>query len=347
VVPDHAGLSRLPTQRVVCVFGVTAEQLAVVTDPLPDSGPLVLGYHLMAATCSSAKAVVADVLAGLDEVARELFPVWLPGAEHIDSRSGLDRRTVRRLAVRLGQRSDHFGPFLAELAEAALLGRPAAGEFSPETRARELGGVLRRSYGRETVALMVSAVEPIGVHDQRAFAAAAEWLANHAQMGVWIVGDLTGAVDRFPHLTVSVPDYVQELPAGTDPRRAPTLVFPALAGRPHPSSRTEQVLEAALARCEWAAGRTWNQNYQSHPLAPPIRIDLMWPDMGCVVEIDGPDHRGALKYSDDRRRDNELQVDGHRILRFTNEQVAGDLGWVLDTIERLLTTRRRDEGIRV
>ncbi|HEV7419486.1 MAG TPA: DUF559 domain-containing protein [Mycobacterium sp.] len=94
----------------------------------------------------------------------------------------------------------------------------------------------------------------------------------------------------------------------------------------------------------WAVGRIWNQVYASHSLVPPIRVDLMWPDERCVVEIDGPDHRGVLKYSDDRRRDNGLVLDGFAVLRFTNGEISDDPQRVLAVIERLLINKRRDEG---
>ena len=88
----------------------------------------------------------------------------------------------------------------------------------------------------------------------------------------------------------------------------------------------------------------WNQEYASHSLAPPIRIDLMWPAERCVVEIDGSDHRGILKYAADRRRDNGLMLDGFAVLRFTNEEIVDDPHRVLAVIESLLVKKRHDEG---
>lgn len=111
-----------------------------------------------------------------------------------------------------------------------------------------------------------------------------------------------------------------------------------------PGCSRERLLEERLATLAWARGRTWNQVRQPQPLAPPIRVDLMWPEARCVVELDGPDHRGALKYADDRRRDNTLVLDGYAVLRFTNDEVHDDVTRVLATIERLLTTRRRQRG---
>ncbi|MET8869010.1 hypothetical protein ABZW11_39305 [Nonomuraea sp. NPDC004580] len=46
--------------------------------------------------------------------------------------------------------------------------------------------------------------------------------------------------------------------------------------------------------------------YQPHPLAVPIRLDLVWERERCVVEIDGDDHRQAAKFAADRARDVRL-----------------------------------------
>lgn len=70
----------------------------------------------------------------------------------------------------------------------------------------------------------------------------------------------------------------------------------------------------------------------------------MWSAERCVVEIDGPDHRGSLKYAADRRRDNGLTLDGFSVLRFTNDEIVDDAPRVLAVIETLLSTKRHDEG---
>jgi very-short-patch-repair endonuclease len=147
-------------------------------------------------------------------------------------------------------------------------------------------------------------------------------------------------------MALAVPDFVESLMWQVQSQRdaKPLVVeFPALAGRPHPASAAEQRLEDHLSRCEWAAGRVWNQRHPGHPLEPSIRVDLMWPELRCAVEIDGPDHRGSLKYADDRRRDNMLVLAGFAVLRFTNSEVADDPARVAATIATLLRARRCNE----
>jgi hypothetical protein len=120
----------------------------------------------------------------------------------------------------------------------------------------------------------------------------------------------------------------------------PSVLYPPLAGRPHPSSAAERLLEDALAPLPWAAGRAWNQTYHPHPLGMPVRLDLVWRRERCVVEVDGPEHCEPLRFEADRRRDARLQLDGYAVLRFTNAQVTHDLAVVVSQIERLLQARR-------
>jgi very-short-patch-repair endonuclease len=117
--------------------------------------------------------------------------------------------------------------------------------------------------------------------------------------------------------------------------------YPAVAGRPHPASPSEQALEAALDSRGWAVGRGWNQTLRLHPLVSPVRVDLLWQAERCVVEVDGPDHRGELKFAEDRSRDVRLQSAGYAVLRFTDSQVLTDTQGVVRQIELFLRDRRR------
>jgi len=59
-----------------------------------------------------------------------------------------------------------------------------------------------------------------------------------------------------------------------------------------------------------------------------------------VVELDGPEHRGAVQFEADRRRDVRLQLDGFAVLRFTNAQIRYELTLVLSQLERFINYRR-------
>lgn len=338
----HAlALSKLPTDRVVRVHGPSVAQMAVALDPLPADVPVVVTCELVEVTAIPAH-IRDDLLARLESVARAALRVWLPAADHVGDGSDLERRTVRRLARETGSTSEHFGPFLADLAEAALSGRTKASQFDPETRARGLARLLRSCYDRDALVLMLCGSTPLTAAAREALGATAQWMSNTAQIGFWVIGDALVDADRFPVMTLAVPDYLDQL---TPPDRPTGLRvdFPALTGRPHPGSAVETNLEIALSSRSWACGRTWNQLYCPEPLAPPIRVDLMWPSERVVVELDGPDHRGMLKYADDRRRDNALTLGGYAVLRFLNDEVTADMSRVLAMIEELLAARRRDE----
>lgn len=334
--------THFPAGRVVRLTGVTEEQLAVGFDPLPDGSPVVI-RHRLPTEVSSAQDVVEDVLGQLEAIAIELFPAWLPGAGAVDSASDFDRRVVREIAHRYAADTAHFGPFLADLAEAALRGRPTERRFDLDVRARVLIRAIADSYGRDGISLLIGEDGPHGDGDQRRAALAFEWLADHG-VGTWLTASVLPLVDRYPIWQLAVPAYLEALSHDERGEPPPPVDYPALAGLPHPASAAEQALERRLARCAWAVGRTWNQQYSGGSLVPPIRVDLMWPAERCVVEIDGPDHRGSLKYAADRRRDNGLTLDGFAVLRFTNEEIDDDPARVLGVVEALLSKKRTNEG---
>lgn len=329
-------LSDLPVDRVVCLDGPTVEQFLLAVDPLPDNAPVIVTLELRSSIGTDPAAVVDGVLDMLEGVARAQRRAWLPSADGIVDGSDLDRRAIRRLAHETATTSTHFGPYLADIAEAALLGRSVAVPHDPETRTRGLTAVLRTAYHRDGVVLAWWTAHPMTIETRRAVGAAAQWLAGRG-LGIWTLGSGIVEPGRFPVVTLDVP-------RGPDRPALPAVMFPALSGRPHPGSTVEVNFETTLAHCQWAHGRAWNHVYQPHPLTPPIRVDLMWPTERVVVELDGPDHRGMLKYADDRRRDNALTVGGYAVLRFTNDEVTDDLSRVLAMIEGLLVARRRDEG---
>jgi very-short-patch-repair endonuclease len=337
-------LLHLPSDRIVRLAGPTDEQLAVALDPPPPGVPVVIRYRVPNVP-SASNDVVDDVLDQLQAVALDAFPAWLPAADVIDSASDFDRRTVRQIAHRHAADSAHFGPFLADLAEAAVHGHGSVRRFAADVCLTGLARIIADGYRRDGVVLLVgSTSSALTDDDQRRIAAAFEWLVSHDGVGVWLTGCALPRVDRYPTWRTSVPAHVDAMSTDAPAEGPKPVDYPPLAGRPHPASAAEQTLERCLARCEWAAGRTWNQEYAGQTLVPPIRVDLMWPAERCVVEIDGPDHRGSLKYAADRRRDNGLTLDGFAVLRFTNDEIDDDPARVLAVIHSLLSRKRNDEG---
>ena len=336
-----SSLAALPRRGVCHVSGIAADRLSVDLDPLPPGAPVVIRYRMQAAP--SASAVVDDVLDRLAQVALELFPAWLPDGQSVVSGGiSLDRAVVRMLAQRRAANSEHFAPFLLSVAESAVAGRTQSTRFSADIQARGLVRILADAYQRDAVVLLVTS-DDLPLDQQQSAAAAYEWLSNHGPFGVWLADHALPAIDRFP--TVAAGSSAESPDPGDETTRPPVVEYPAPIGRPHPGSAAEQLLERHLAACEWAAGRMWNMLHRGHPLAPPIRVDLMWEDEQCVIEIDGADHRAASKYADDRRRDNALVLDAFAVMRFTNEEVLDDPQRVVGTIEKLLTSRRQLKGL--
>lgn len=351
--------AELPIGRVVRLIGAERSVLAADMELLPQDAPAIIGYSAIPGR--STTEMVAAALAELEKAAVRLFPAWLPDARGLARpapRNGAGARAVRLLARGMAAHTSHFGPFLAELAEVALCtdGEPTAAQaaartarwsrrFSREVRAAGLARVLAASFGRSRTAILMDVPEGLSPAAEEVFVAGCEWLAYAGGFGVWLVGAPLRAVERVESVPVSLPHSGSasggerfEPPSGAGD--VPAITYPAVTGMPHPASRAEQALEAALAGCGWAAGRAWNQTYQSDPLSPPIRVDLLWRDERCVVEIDGDDHRRPDKFRDDRQRDVRLQFDDYAVLRFTNDHVLRDTQAVVHQIQRFILKRR-------
>jgi very-short-patch-repair endonuclease len=212
-----------------------------------------------------------------------------------------------------------------------------------------LARVLAASFGRSHASILVHVPTGLSATAEEVLVAGCEWLAHRGELGVWLTGAPLVAVDRVETMTVRLPPAVVSLardlpePAVRRPpaaRVARTVTYPAVIGIPHPASIAEQALETALVSRDWATGRAWNQTYQSNLLTNPVRLDLLWRDERCVVEVDGLEHGAPLKYAADRQRDVQLQLDGYAVLRFTNLQVMTDTAIVIDQIKRFLQNRR-------
>jgi very-short-patch-repair endonuclease len=317
--------------------GADAEAVALAIDPLPADAPAIVTY-----TCTAERSItslIAAVLTELEAAAAALFPAWLPGAEGISGPGGAGLPAVRALARRKAADGEDFGPFLAGLAERALTGR--AGRFSPEIRAAGLARVLAASFGRSRTSLLVQVPDGLTDAAQEVLVAGCEWLAHRGGFGVWLVGAELTAVDRVARVPFPLRRALPEVLATGTPSMPTAVSYPAVAGRPHPASPSERALEAALNSRGWAAGRGWNQTLRLHPLVSPVRVDLLWQAERCVVEVDGPDHRGELKFAEDRSRDVRLQSAGYAVLRFTDSQVLTDTQGVVRQIELFLRDRRR------
>lgn len=330
--------AELPTCRVVWVRGVNSAVFMSRTSALPEGFPAIFGY--LAGGGRTVAETVTDVLHELERTVVDLFPAWLPGAEGIDGPGGAAAPAVRELARRAASGHRHLAPFMADLAVRSLTGAALRGHpGTAEVRAAGLALAFAASLGRPRTAILVQVPEGLSSVEEETLVAAGEWLVQRGGLGVWLTGAALVNVDRIQAVTVRPEQHVRPAPLSRTVSGSS-----ATAGRPHPVSLVESALERALSVHTWAAGRAWNQTYQPHPLVNPIRVDLLWPDERCVVELDGPEHRRPDRLAEDLARDARLGEDGYAVLRFTNERVMADMPAVLRELKRFLQTHRTREG---
>ncbi|MEU8023953.1 DUF559 domain-containing protein [Micromonospora haikouensis] len=355
----NRSLADVPADRVVALPDADTDALAMLI--ARDHAELAAVVHRPAARIALPVDFVYAALGQLEQVAVELLPAWLPEAADgvRPDTSGL--AAVRAAAAARSRRDRYPGSFLPDLAVFAVTARRPAGTQLPlRTRAAALARLVAGAFGRRRVVLLVEPAAGTGAVS----AAGAAWLVQHGGPVTWLLGAGAAGLEAVPEFSVALPPVpraaslapprtARDVPsASLTPPRTARDVPPAprglssdagaVVGRPHPASEAEKRLEAALAAESWAVGRRWNQSYRSHDLATPVRLDLLWPDERCVVEIDGPEHCRPVHFEADRQRDVQLQLDGYAVLRFTNARVTHDVGAVVRQIGTYLRERRRD-----
>lgn len=331
--PDVASMMGVPVDRVVQVHGLPAEALAITLARRRAELPAPVVLRLPHAATPA--EFVSQVLDDLESAAIGLFPAWLPGADHVHTSAGAGLIAVRAIATIHADTHGHSGPFLSDLAAVALGGQAAARRrYAPEYRAAGLVRVIGEGLGHHRLVLIVDIPSGLDHGSEQVIAAGCSWLADHGRLGVWLAGAPLRTVDWLTSVSLTAP--------GSTEVAVPPLPAPVL-GSPHPRSAAEAALEEELASQAWAFGRRWNQTYQSHVLRNPVRLDLIWPEERCVVEIDGPEHCEPVKFDADRRRDVQLQLDGYAVLRFTNARVRHDVQGVVAQIGQFIKKQRESE----
>ena len=277
------------------------------------------------------------VIAALSEAVAGTYPAWLPEAEHLAGPGGAGLAAVRTICERVACGTDLFGPFLIAAAQASLCARQVGvAEFAQETVVRQARKLILRAYGYGRLVVMIELTGTWSTAQIEVAEANALWLAGPGELTVWLFGASTACMTRVPRSVMH-----DRMPASDPPAMPRAAYLTPLRGRPNAFSRAETHLEEHLSRSPWATGRAWNQTWSSGVLANSIRVDLIWSREKCAVELDGPDHLNTDKYAADRVRDRALQREGFTVLRYTNDEVLGDVARVLDELERFLEERRR------
>jgi very-short-patch-repair endonuclease len=101
--------------------------------------------------------------------------------------------------------------------------------------------------------------------------------------------------------------------------------------------------QPALKRSK--AERALNRICKQHGLPLPqhnatvegFEVDAYWPKHNLVVEIDSYEfHRSKPAFKRDRRRDVVLDLAGYNVLRFTDDELLHEPGYVADVLKRRL-----------
>ncbi len=339
--------TQLPVGRVTHILDTSLDAIRVALDPLPDGAPPFVIYQPDRASLKLDQ--IALMQHELERAAVKLFPAWLPGAEHIAGAKGAGVAAVRLMAADRARVRKQFAPFVSDRAEAAVRGtHQIDGAYAPQIRATGAAWAIAEAYDSAYTALVMDIPDGLSEAAGKKLVSAADWIAGNSGTSVWLTGALPSTVDKYVAVSLNLAPLLQDR-TGEFLRTEPLAVaddplfveVPPLAGVPRADSRAECTLEQALSRHGWAVGRSWNQTYTSSRLARPFRLDLWWKAEKCVVEVDGPEHHEPVHYAADRRRDVQLQLDGHAVLRYTNDQVLGDLDRVILEIGRLIRSRRK------
>ena len=105
--------------------------------------------------------------------------------------------------------------------------------------------------------------------------------------------------------------------------------------RAEPWSEAERAMHLLL----WQAGITgWTTN----AWVIGYRADVLFEPAMLIVEVDGWEfHRTREAFEADRRRRNELELAGYRVLNVTWRHIVEQPGWVIDCVLRGLADDRR------
>ncbi|MFI5203201.1 MAG: endonuclease domain-containing protein [Flavobacteriales bacterium] len=81
------------------------------------------------------------------------------------------------------------------------------------------------------------------------------------------------------------------------------------------------------------------KGYQFRRQRPVLNFiaDFMCKELKLVLEVDGPIHDLEETKIKDLKKDIELSAAGFKVVRFTNEQVLRQIGWVIDEIESVIS----------
>ena len=100
--------------------------------------------------------------------------------------------------------------------------------------------------------------------------------------------------------------------------------------------RTEMTAPEARPWYQLRAGRSGGVKFVRQSVRPPFIADFIARSRKLIIEIDGDTHGSGEAY--DQTRTSKLEREGHRVLRFTNAEVMGNMEGVLQVITEAVRT---------
>ncbi len=114
-----------------------------------------------------------------------------------------------------------------------------------------------------------------------------------------------------------------------DPVLYPLLLEFAQHNRNNPT-------EAESLLWEYLRGRALGVTFKRQHIIGEYIADFVCLPHKLIVELDGRHHQLPQQQANDAQRTEWLESKGYRVIRFTNEEVFGNINKVLETIEENL-----------
>jgi len=291
------------------------------------------------------KSLIDNILGHLAHVALSLFPNWYGNAvrfAEIDvSTSAFDSILADHVQERDLLKHGVSIPWLKAARNLCHWGKlPLPRDFAGAVQVAQLALVIDLSP--LLIALIVQEERPCS-GALLGLARSSEWLAREtgARVVVVVPEALSSSTELDSISFEAVRLSTSRIPIESPPKKdSHVSVFP-LIGQPHPWSRGEQLLAKRLEQDEMLAGlfqfniRVATQNGNQY------LVDLVWTEGKIVVEVDGYEfHSDRVAFSGDRRRDYELMISGHLVLRLPQDEVVEDVGLAVEKIRDVVRYRR-------
>ena len=290
--------------------------------------------------------LVEEAIAGLAGAALALWPDWygatIPLAELDRSTFAFEARLADALASAGGPRRAVSLPWVTAARTLCRSGQPPLPRgFPPAVQAAQLALALEPDH---LLIALASGDDQPGEGLLLGLSRAAEWLAREAGARVLVVVPRALASSReldgisFDAISwAPEPDRV-DAPIGR--AEESFRVWPIL-GRPHPDSPGEQRLASRLEQDEELSGLfRFNVRVETR-FGSRFLVDLLWPSGKVVVEVDGYGfHSSRHAFAQDRRRDYELLVGGHLVLRLPHDEVMEDVDLAVAKVRDVVRIRQ-------